>query len=115
MSEVSPRHVETARAVYGAGLLLAPPRALSALSRAPLDAASVRVARVLGARQLLQALVLSAGSGPRRHLAGAAGDAAHAAAMLAGARWSGRPARRRLAARNARTAALLAAAECLAG
>ncbi len=112
---MNPRRVETVRAVYGAGLLLAPPRALSALSRAPLDAVSVRVARVLGARHLLQALVLWARSGPRRHLAGAAVDAAHAASMLAVARWSGRPARRRLAARNARTAALLAALECLAG
>jgi hypothetical protein len=112
---VSPRRLEAARAVYGAGLLLAPPRALGALSRSSLDPASVRVARVLGARHLLQAAVLSVRSEAGWRLAGAAVDAAHAASMLALARWSRRPVHRSLAARNARTAALLAAAECAAG
>jgi hypothetical protein len=110
---VSGRSLEAARAVYGAGLLLAPSSVLDALARSPLDRPAVRVARVLGARHLLQAAVLATHPGPRWRLAGAAVDGAHAASMLALARCSRRAGHRRLAARNARTAGLLAVAEGL--
>jgi hypothetical protein len=112
---VSGRSLEAARAVYGAGLLLAPSPVLDALARSSLDRPAVRVARVLGARHLLQAAVLATHPGPRWRLAGAAVDGAHAASMLALARYSGRPLHRRLAAGNAGTAGLLAVAECAKG
>jgi hypothetical protein len=75
----------------------------------------VRVARVLGARHLVQAAVLTTHPRPGWRLAGAAVDGVHAASMVALARWSERPLHRRLAARNARTAAMLGLAECAAG
>jgi hypothetical protein len=99
-----------ARALYGAAFLLAPSRVLARLARSPLDRPAVTVARVLGVRYVLQAAILWARPAPRRQLAGAAVDAAHAASMCALARWSHRSAHRRLAARNARTAGLLAGA-----
>jgi hypothetical protein len=102
------RGLEAARALYGAGLLLAPSQALARGARSPLDCPAVIVARVLGARDLLQAAILWERPAPHRQLSGAAVDAAHAASMLALARWSHVPTRRRLAARNARTAALFA-------
>jgi hypothetical protein len=112
---VSGRSVEAARAAYGAVLLLAPARALGALARAPLDRPTVAVARLLGARQLVQAALLARHPGLRWRLAGAAVDGAHAASMRALASRSGRPVHRRLAARNARTAGMLAVVECAAG
>jgi hypothetical protein len=102
------RGLEAARALYGAGLLLAPSQALARGARSPLDRPAVVVARVLGARDLLQAAILWERPAPRWRLSGAAVDAAHAASMLALARWSRMPTRRRLAARNARTASLFA-------
>ena len=107
--------VEAVRAVYGAALLLAPVGVLSSPAGSPLDPPAVRVARVLGARHLVQAAVLARHRAPGWRLAGAAVDGAHAASMLALARWSGRPLHRRLAARNARAAGWLAVAECAAG
>jgi hypothetical protein len=109
------RRVELVRAAYGFVLLAAPPRALGALARQPLDRPSLRVARVLGARLVAQAVVLTTHPAPRWRMAGAAVDGAHAASMVALARWSRRPVHRRLAARSARDAALLAAAECMCG
>jgi uncharacterized membrane protein (DUF4010 family) len=108
------RALDAVRVAYGAGLLLLPAGALERLARASLDTAAVRVARVLGARELLQAALLTASPSPRRRLAGAAVDALHAASMLAVARWSHRSARRTLARRNARTAAMLAVGGCIA-
>jgi hypothetical protein len=107
--------IEAARALYGAGLLLAPAGALGTVARSPLDPAAVRVARVLGLRHLAQAGLLARHDEPGWRLAGAAVDGLHAASMLALGRWSGRPLHRRLAARNARTAGVLAVAECAAG
>ena len=112
---MSARALELARAAYGAGMLLAPASALSRLAGTPLDRPAVRVARVLGARHLLQATVLATHPGPGWRLSGAAVDASHAVSMLALARWSRRPLHRRLAARNARSAGMLAAAEAAAG
>lgn len=75
----------------------------------PLDAETVLVARVLGARQLAQTACVRTRS-RRALLAGAAVDAAHAASMLGLSAGSSRAAHRTLARRNARTAVLLAAA-----
>lgn len=103
--------LDTARALYGGVLLLAPRSVLCALARVELDPASVRTARVLGARHLGQAAILHQRPDDRgRRLIGAAVDAAHAASMLGLARWSRRPLHRLLARRDARTAALLAVA-----
>ncbi len=75
----------------------------------PLDTETVLVARVLGARQLAQAVCVRTRS-QRALLVGAAVDAAHAASMLALSAGSSRAAHRTLARRNGRTAVLLAAA-----
>src|SRR6202044_1298581 len=98
------------RAVYGTGLLLAPGRILRALARMPLDRRTVAVARVLGARQLVQAALVGRSPTSGRLLAGAAVDAVHAASMVAVARWSPCSAHRLLAVRQARSAGLLAGA-----
>lgn len=97
------------RAAYGAGLLLLPASALRALARAPVDHDAVLVARVLGARQLVQAGVLARVPRPRWWAAGAVVDALHAASMIALSRLGTGSAHRRLAAGDARSAALLAA------
>lgn len=110
---MSGRPLELARAGYGAVLLLAPGRVLSRLAGTALDRTTVRVARVLGVRHLVQAAALL--RHPRWRPAGAAVDAAHAASMVALARWARRPLHRRLAAGNARSAGMLAAAEVAVG
>ncbi len=104
------RSLLAARTVYGVGLLLAPTRVLAAMARMPLDHEVVVVARVLGARQLIQAAALGGSPGRGELLAGAAVDGLHAGSMVAAARWASRAAHRRLAARDARSAALLAVA-----
>jgi hypothetical protein len=104
------RTLVVGRTLYGLGLLMTPAGTLSALERSPLDRPAVVVARVLGARQLVQAAVLRRYPTPSGVLGGAGVDAAHAASMLALARWSPDPVHRRLARREAGTAALLAVA-----
>jgi hypothetical protein len=75
------RHVRATtvvRAGWGCVLLLVPERVLRAGGRPPAPAAAVAVARVLGARQLLQsALTAATPNGPVLAL-GAAVDAVHA-------------------------------------
>ncbi len=96
------------RAAYGAVLLVGSERLLSRLSRAPVDAGARAVARILGARELLQAELT------RRHptravlRAGAGIDAVHAVTMVALA--AADPGRRTLATQNAVTAGALALA-----
>ncbi len=74
------------RFVYGAMLLISPRRLLVALALAPVDRQAMATARLLGARELLQAELM------RRHrtlgctLAGAGVDALHSASMIALAR-----------------------------
>ncbi len=104
------RSLLAARMVYGAGLLLAPARVLATVARMPLDREVMVVARVLGARQLIQAAALGGSPGPRKLLAGALVDGLHSASMVAAACWSPQAAHRRLAARDARSAAVLAVA-----
>jgi hypothetical protein len=95
-----------ARAGYGAVLLLAPRGVLSQFSGVPCDEAAVRVARVLGVREVLQAAVLYARRGREWQLGGAVVDVLHGASMLALAAAS--PRYRRLALGNARDAGILA-------
>lgn len=73
---------ETVRAGYGAALLLAPGPMLRLCTGQPASSAARRVTRLLGARQLIQA-VLTAGTGPSatRLRIGAAVDLAHATSM----------------------------------
>ena len=93
------------RAVYGAGLLLLPRAWLARLARMPLDRADVTVARVLGVRHLAQAAVLQ--RRPQLAAEGAVVDGLHAASMIALSRAGREGGHRVLAARNARTAALV--------
>lgn len=73
---------ETVRAGYGAALLLAPGPMLRLCTGHPASSAARWVTRLLGARQLIQA-VLTAGTGPSatRLRIGAAVDLAHATSM----------------------------------
>lgn len=96
------------RTAYGAVLLLAPSGALAALTRSQIDRRALRLARILGARELVQAAVIERNPTRGRQLAGAGVDALHAASMLALARIDRR--RRRLALHNALTAGLLTGA-----
>jgi hypothetical protein len=77
------RFMCAARAAYGAVLLCVPGPVISALTAAPASGRARAVARVLGARQVIQAAVC--GLAPRRGLiqAGAAVDGLHAGSMLA--------------------------------
>ena len=96
------------RTLYGGGLLLAPAGSLAALARMPLGPGTIAVARVLGARHLVQAWLIRHPS-RRRLFIGAGVDAAHAVSMMALARCSADPGHRVAARRDARTAAALAA------
>jgi hypothetical protein len=102
------RALPVVRALYGVGLLVAPAGWLSGAGGEPLDEVALAVARVLGVRQLVQAGLTCGHPTPRRRLTGAGVDAAHAASMLAVARWSPRSSHRRLAGRQAGTAGLFA-------
>lgn len=84
------------RAGWGTALVTAPHLLLRGVGgRGAADDRAVAVARVLGVRHLVQAALTSAVPGRRVLLAGCAGDLAHAASMLALARWD--PGRRRVA------------------
>lgn len=111
---MSPRLLCAVRTLYGAGLLLGPRRALSMLARAHLDRESILTARVLGARQLVQAAQLWRRPTRRDTAAGAVVDALHCASMLAVGRLAPRALHRRLAQRDARSAGLLALAGVIA-
>jgi hypothetical protein len=108
---ISPRHqahlTTVVRAGWGCALLLVPGRILGAGVRPPIPAAAVAAARVLGARQLLQAVVMTAA--PTRAVAalGAAVDGLHAGTDVALAAAS--PRWRRIALFDAGIATCLAA------
>jgi hypothetical protein len=82
-----------ARAGYGAALLLAPERLLSIAARPPIPTAAISVARVLGARHLVQAVVTVAAPTSRVVGAGAVFDALHGGSQVGLAalspRWRG--------------------------
>lgn len=78
-----PRHLPIAvRAVWGAGLLLAPVHILPTVSPPPRRQLLLG-ARALGARELLQAIVLAGRVEPGPPLWSIAVDATHAASMFA--------------------------------
>jgi len=79
---VGMRWMSAVRAAYGGALLCAPGPMISALTAAPASGRARAVARVLGARQVAQAVVC--GLAPRRGViqAGAAVDGLHAGSML---------------------------------
>jgi hypothetical protein len=80
------RWMSIVRASYGGALLFAPLPMITAVTGAPVSGRVRAVARVLGTRQLVQAMVC--GLAPARGLiqVGAAADGLHAASMLALAR-----------------------------
>ena len=82
MTSVTARVLQVARAGYGAALLLAPGPAIRLSTGRPAGQRAQNVARVLGARHLVQAAV-TAGLGPSAELLGlgAAVDLTHAASM----------------------------------
>ncbi len=79
---MSLRWIEVARAAWGASLLLAPRRALRA-THATLDTRSVNVTRVLGARQLAQAVLSGVRPSPEVLATGVWVDTAHSATAVA--------------------------------
>ena len=102
------RALTATRVLYGSLLLLAPGKLLRQLPRRQTGRRTQAVARVLGARHLLQAVIVSRQSSKRRLRAGAVVDASHAATMVALAALV--PQRRWPAGADALAAASLAAA-----
>ena len=76
------RHVAVTRAAYGTLLLFVPGAVMRIASGEPTDRASRVVARILGLRHLVQALVLERNGTRGRLLAGTAIDAVHALSMV---------------------------------
>ena len=72
------RGIEILRGTWGAALLLAPDRVLRATGSQPIDTPSVVVARILGARQLLQATLSGLRPSPEVLAMGVWVDAVHA-------------------------------------
>jgi hypothetical protein len=77
------RWMSVVRAGYGAALLCVPGPMITAVTGAPASGRVRTVARVLGARQLVQAAVCGLAPGRRLVQAGAAADGLHSASMLA--------------------------------
>ncbi len=77
------RGAAVARGAYGAFLLCAPGAALAACGAGPASTGVRSVARLLGARHLIQAAVTARMPGPAVLTAGSGVDVAHAASMLA--------------------------------
>lgn len=77
------RKIEVVRAAWGAGLLLAPRWVLRTIHHAEIDAGSLAVARVLGARQLLQASLSAVRPSPEVLALGVWVDTVHSASMIA--------------------------------
>lgn len=94
------------RAAWGAALLLAPDRVLSALPHQQLDRPTRVFARVLGARELAQAAIIARRPTRGWVLAGTAVDATHATTMVGLALLN--PDRRKLALSNVVTASAFA-------
>lgn len=74
--------LEVGRAAYAMGGLLAPARLAGRELGGIPDHATVRVARILGARHLCQAVIVLLAGSPTAHLAGAVVDGLHAASMV---------------------------------
>ena len=86
MSSVSPRRLEifqAARACYGLALLTVPGPLITACTGRPASGRARNVARILGARHVLQAaLTAGADPDPAWLASGAAVDVSHAASMV---------------------------------
>jgi len=76
------RLLRVARAGYGITLLAVPERVVKAFGGDPSDATVTVMARVLGARHLLQALVIGKDPGAFRRYGAAFVDCMHAASMF---------------------------------
>ncbi len=76
------RSLAGVRLIYGSALLLAPDAVLAERTNGPIDRRAVLVARVLGARQIVQAVVVRRKRSRGWILGGVAIDATHAATML---------------------------------
>ena len=76
------RLLRVSRAAYGITLLAVPDRVVRAFGGDPTDATVTVMARVLGARHLLQALVIGKDPGAFRRYGAAFVDAMHAASMF---------------------------------
>ena len=79
------RGLALAEGCWGAALVLDPGSQLRPLAGKPVDPWVIKTARVLGARQLLQALITAWRPTRRTLQVGAAVDALHAATMVAAA------------------------------
>ncbi|MFL5798109.1 MAG: hypothetical protein ACJ77A_09270 [Actinomycetota bacterium] len=76
------RLLRLARLAYGTALLASPDRIVRAFGGDPADEATTMVARVLGARHVLQGVVTGSHPGPIRRYGGAVVDALHALSMF---------------------------------
>ena len=76
------RLLQVARCGYGAALIAAPELVLRAAAHRPVERRVAAVARVLGARNVGQALITGPAPGPTALRLGIAVDALHAASML---------------------------------
>ena len=76
------RRIEVVRAAWGAALLVAPRQVLGRVHHLRVDRASVRVARVLGARQLGQAVLSGVDPSPEVLAMGVWVDGVHAATAV---------------------------------
>ncbi len=79
---MAPRAIEVTRALFGASLLLAPRPMLVHVHRVHVDRTSILVARVLGARQLGQALLSGLRPSPEVLAMGIWVDVAHGASAV---------------------------------
>jgi hypothetical protein len=93
MTDPKPRAFPLARGSYGAVLLCAPGAAIRLCTGRPASPHARAVARLLGARHLIQAAVTAAAPGTAVLTIGAQVDLAHAASML-GLAAASRPLRR---------------------
>lgn len=99
------RVISHARLSWGVALLAAPRRVMGYVPAANIDSRAVAYARVLGARQIAEEVVLHRHPGPRWRWAGAAIDALHGMSTVALMRRA--PRRRSLLAANALSALVL--------
>lgn len=102
------RYEELWRAGWGAALLLAPRPILTRVHHVHVDATAIAVARILGARQLAQALLSGVRPSPEVLAMGVWVDGAHAASAVALA--AADPGRARAALTDAAVAGVWAAA-----
>ncbi len=77
------RKIEIARGAWGAALLLAPRTVLARVHREPADHRAVVVTRILGARQISQAILSGVHPSPEVLAMGVWVDAAHGASAVA--------------------------------